>query len=48
MHFAEQDLPIFGNTAEKKIRTWWADLKLNDSKRKIEKEIVIPIKKTIT
>jgi hypothetical protein len=47
LHFAEQDLPMPGDKTEKRIRAWWADLKINESKRKIEKEIIEPIKKTL-
>jgi len=47
MNSAEQDLPMFGDKTEKIIRTWWADLTINDSKRKIETVVVRPIKTTI-
>lgn len=47
MHFAEQDLPLLGDKTEKRIRAWWADLKINNSKRKIEKEIIKPFKETL-
>ena len=48
LHFAEQDLPMPGDKTEKRIRAWWADLKINDSKRKIEKKIIKPIKENVT
>lgn len=47
LHFVEQDLPMLGDKIEKRIRTWWADLKINDSKRKIEKEVIKPIKENV-
>lgn len=47
LHFVEQDLPMPGDKTEKRIRAWWADLKINDSKRKIEKEIIKPIKENV-
>lgn len=47
LHFAELDLPMPGDKTEKRIRAWWADLKINDSKRNIEKEIINPIKENV-
>ncbi|MFD1553584.1 hypothetical protein DNU06_17235 [Putridiphycobacter roseus] len=44
LHFAEQDIPLPGDKTERRIRAWWADLKINDTKRKIEREIIKPLK----
>jgi len=44
MHFIEQDLPMLGDSLEKRIRCWWADLKLNDSKRSFSTETIKPIR----
>lgn len=47
LHFAEQDLPMLGDKTGRRFQSWWADLKINESKRRVEKEIIKPIKENV-
>jgi len=47
MHYVEQDLPMLGDKLQRRIYTWWADLKRNEGKRVIKKEEIKPIKNNI-
>jgi len=47
MHYVEQDLPMLGDKLQRKIHTWWADLKRNEEKRNIKEEEIKPIKNNI-
>jgi hypothetical protein len=47
MHYVEQDLPMLGDKFQRRIYTWWADLKRNEGKRDLKKEEIKPIKNNI-
>lgn len=47
LHFVEQDLPMLGDKTGRRFQAWWSDLKINESKRRIEKEIIKPIKENV-